>query len=86
MTDIKKHEKRAAERRLFETEVTFKTADVIYKAKSVDVSDYGIRIVTGKPMAMRIQISEDDRVVQCDAELVWARLKEDGTMEYGLKY
>ena len=86
MADIKKHEKRAAERRLFETEVTIKTAAEICKAKSVDVSDYGIRIVTEKPMAVRMQIQEEDRLVQCDAQLVWARLREDGTMEYGLKY
>ena len=86
MADMKKSEKRAAERSLHETEVTFHTEDDIYMAKSVDISDTGIRIVTEKPVAIRIQINEEDRLVQYDAQLVWARLKDDGTMEYGLKY
>ena len=81
-----KKEKRASERRLFETEITFQTADDRYAARSLDISDYGIRIVTDKPLGVRLRIKENDRVVQCDAQLVWARLKEDGTMEYGLKY
>ena len=86
MAESKKNEKRAAERRLFETEVTLQTESETSKARSVDISDYGIRIRTEKPVAMRIRIKEDDRMVQYDAQLVWARLKEDGTMEYGLKY
>ena len=86
MADMKKSEKRAAERSLLETEVTFHTEDDIYMAKSVDISDTGIRVITDKPVAIRIQINEEDRLVQYDAELVWARLKDDGTMEYGLKY
>jgi len=79
-------EKRASERRLFETEVTFHTEEDIYMARSVDISENGIRIVTEKPVDIRIQIKEDDKLIQYDAQLVWARLKDDGTMEYGLKY
>lgn len=79
-------EKRASERRLFETEVTFHTGEDIYMARSVDISENGIRIVTEKPVDIRIQIKEDDKLIQYDAQLVWARLKDDGTMEYGLKY
>lgn len=86
MADNGYKEKRDAERRLLETEVTFHTEDDIYMAKSVDISDTGIRIVTDKPVDIRIQIKEDDKLVQYDAQLVWARLKDDGTMEYGLKY
>ncbi len=86
MTDSENQEMRIAERKLIETEVTFHTEDDIYMAKSVDISDTGIRIVTDQPVAIRIQIKEEDKLVQYDAQLVWARLKEDGTMEYGLKY
>jgi len=85
MADSKKHEKRAAERRLIKTEVTFHTKAELYRARSVDMSDKGIRIITEKPVDIRIQIKEDDRLVQYEAQLVWARVKEDGTMEYGLK-
>ena len=80
------NEKRASERHLVETEVAFHTEEDIYMAKSVDISDKGIRIVTQNPVFIRIQINEDDKLIQYDAQLVWARVKEDGTMEYGLKY
>jgi hypothetical protein len=86
MADSGNQEKRAADRQLIETEVTFHTEDDIYMAESVDISNAGIRIVTDNPIDIRIQIKEDDKMVQYDAQLVWARLKDDGTMEYGLKY
>ena len=86
MTDREKQEKRASERRLLETEVTFQTENDIYMARSVDISDIGIRLITEKPVDIRLQIKEDDKLVQYEAQLVWARLKDDGTMEYGLRY
>jgi hypothetical protein len=86
MTDSGNQEKRVSERQLIEAEVTFHTGDDIYMSKSVDISDSGIRIVTKEPVEIRIQIKEEDKLVQYDAQLVWARLKDDGTMEYGLKY
>ena len=86
MADKRIQERRAAERRLFETEVTFQPESGINKARSVDISEGGIRVVSEKPMEIRIQIHEGDILVQYDAQLVWAQMKEDGTMEYGLKY
>ena len=86
MADSENQDKRGVERRLIEAEVTFHTEDDIYMAKSVDISDAGIRIVTEEPIDMRIQIKEEEQLVQYDAQLVWVRLKDDGTMEYGLKY
>jgi len=86
MADSKNKEQRAKKRQLVETEVTFHTEDDIYMAKSVDISDAGIRIVTDEPVDMRIQIKEDDKLVQYDAQLVWVKVNDDGTMEYGLKY
>ena len=86
MADSENQEQRTTERKLVETEVTFHTEDDIYMAKSVDISGAGIRIVTEEPVDIRIQIREEDELVQYDAQLVWVRLKDDGTMEYGLKY
>ena len=86
MADKEITEKRTTERSLVETEVTFHTEDDIYMANSVDISNMGIRIVTENPVEIRLQIKEKDRLVQYDAQLVWARVKEDGSMEYGLKY
>ena len=86
MADKEITEKRTTERSLVETEVTFHTEDDIYMANSVDISNMGIRIVTENPVEIRLQIKEKDRLVQYDAQLVWARVKDDGSMEYGLKY
>lgn len=86
MADSENQEQRTTERKLVETEVTFHTEDDIYMAKSVDISGAGIRIVTEEPVDIRIQIREEDELVQYDAQLVWVRVKDDGTMEYGLKY
>ena len=86
MTSSHNQERRAVERRLLETEVTFHTEDDIYMANSIDISDKGIRIVTDEPVDIRIQIKENDRLVQYEAQLVWSKVNEDGTMEYGLKF
>jgi hypothetical protein len=86
MADSENQEQRTTERKLVETEVTFHTEDDIYMAKSVDISGAGIRIVTEEPVDIRIQIREEDELVQYDAQLIWVRVKDDGTMEYGLKY
>ena len=86
MTDMGKNDKRSAERKLSDTEVTFHTEEDIYMANSVDISDTGIRVVTKKPVDIRIEVKEDDKLVQYNAQLVWARVKDDGSMEYGLKF
>ena len=86
MSDIEKNEKRLEERHLVEAEVMFITEDDLYMAKSVDISGIGIRIVTGTPINIRFQIKENDKLVLYDSQLVWAREKDDGSMEYGLKH
>ena len=86
MSDLEENEKREEERHLIETEVAFHTENNIYMASSVNISGRGIKIVTEKPIDISIQIKENDKLVQYDAQLVWARKKDDGSMEYGLKY
>ena len=86
MSDTEKTEKREIARHLVETEIAFNTENDIYLAKSVDISNAGIRLVTDDPIKICFQIKEEDKLVQYDAELVWARVKDDGSMEYGLKY
>ena len=86
MSDTASNEKRAEKRRLVETEVAFNTENDIYMASSVDISESGIRIVTGTPVKICFQLHENDQLVQYDAEMVWARVRDDGSMEYGLKY
>jgi hypothetical protein len=86
MSDIEKNDKRAEERHLVETEIAFNAENDIYMANSVDISARGIRIVTESPIDIRFQIKENDKLVQYHAQLVWALKRDDGSMEYGLKY
>ena len=86
MADREKNEKRAKVRRLLTTEVAIHMENDIYLASSVDISENGIRIITGKPIDICFQIKEKDKLVKYNAQLVWARLKDDGSMEYGMKY
>jgi hypothetical protein len=86
MSDIKKNEKRVEKRSLVKAEVAFNTENDIYMARSVDISESGIRIVTEKPINIRFQVEKDDELVLYDSQLVWTRMKDDGSMEYGLKH
>ena len=86
MSGIKKNEKRLEERSLVKAEVMFNTENDIYMTRSVDISESGIRIVTEEPINIRFQVEKDDELVLYDSQLVWARVKDDGSMEYGLKY
>jgi hypothetical protein len=86
MSGIKKNEKRLEERSLVKAEVVFNTENDIYMARSVDISESGIRIVTEEPINIRFQVKKDDELMLYDSQLVWARVKDDGSMEYGLKY
>ena len=86
MSDIKKNEKRVEKRSLVNAEVVFNTENDIYMARSVDISESGIRIVTEEPINIRFQVEKDDKLVLYDSQLVWARVKDDGSMEYGLKH
>ncbi len=86
MSDIKKNEKRLEERSLLKAEVVFNTENDIYMARSVDISGSGIKIVTEKPINIRFQVKKNDKLVLYDSQLVWALAKDDGSMEYGLKY
>jgi hypothetical protein len=82
----KKNEKRVEKRSLVKAEVAFNTENDIYMARSVDISESGIRIVTEEPINIRFQVERDNELVLYDSQLVWAREKDDGSMEYGLKH
>ena len=71
---------------MVEAEVMFITENDVYMAKWVDISGIDIRIVTETPINIRFQIKENDKLVLCDSQLVWARVKDEGSMEYGLKH
>lgn len=78
-------ERRDHERKAAKSDITVFIEDDIYLASMIDISESGIRFETNVPQEVRIQVVEDGRMIEYDAQLVWARINEKGRMEYGLK-
>jgi hypothetical protein len=45
-----------------------------------------MRIQTEAPQEIRIQLQDEETLAEYETQVVWARMNDDGTMEYGLKY
>jgi len=81
----KEVEMREAPRVSIETKVEFIIEADIIKARSVDISDTGVRFETDKPITIRLRMEVDGKIREQAAQLVWAKTGEDG-MIYGFKY
>ncbi len=77
-------ERRDSERQTVKSDITVFIEGDVYLASMLDISDNGIRFETS-PQEVRIQIREDGEIMEYDAQLVWAKINENGKMEYGLK-
>lgn len=77
---------RENERRRHSVEVVFYIDDDVMVARSIDVSDTGVRIETEDPIDIRVQIKVDDRMRVIKGKLVWAQKKYDGGSCYGIRY
>ena len=78
-------EKRSTERESVNSNVTVFIDDDIYLASMIDISESGIRFETSTPQEVRIQVRADGKMVEYDAQLVWAKINKNCRMEYGLK-
>jgi len=79
-------EKRISVRRPDNSEVSVFPENDVFLATVMDISATGMRIKTEMPQEIRIQIQDKDTLKEYEAQVVWARSNQDGTMEYGLKY
>ncbi len=86
MNDKISAEKRVSVRKSANSEVSVFPENDIFLATVVDISDTGMRIKTEAPQEIRIQLQDKDTLAEYEAQVVWARVNDDGTMEYGLKY
>ena len=86
MGDEKFAEKRVSVRRSEDSEVNVFPENEIFTAKILDISDTGMRIKTEAPQEIRIQLQDEETLAEYEAQVVWARMNDDGTMEYGLKF
>ncbi len=76
-------EKRSIERKPIQVRLII--GSDITMAKSVDISESGIRVITEKPLKMRMNREVEGTLQQHEAQLVWAK-KSKGGMEYGFKF
>jgi len=81
-----KSDLRTAERHPYEANVEFMVDADIIKSKSIDISDKGIRLETEKAVSIYMKIKSKNEEKNYHAELVWARRKDNGRMEYGFEY
>lgn len=83
--DKKEGSKRTAERVQVSRDIEFFVDADIIKAESVDLSKSGIRMVTSKPIQIRMRMYEQAGYEEYVAELVWAT-RSDGSMVYGFEF
>jgi hypothetical protein len=79
-------ERRRAERKPLDKDMEFILYLDAFKARSIDLSEVGIRFETDTPIIIRIQLNQDGQKVIRDARLVWAEKKESGGMTYGFEF
>ncbi len=79
-------EKRTEKRHRLNTQINCFIDAKITKAKTVDISDSGLRFETELPISMHIRMEVKDMVLEHMAELVWCKRKKDGGMAYGLEF
>ncbi|MBF0502884.1 MAG: PilZ domain-containing protein, partial [Candidatus Riflebacteria bacterium] len=60
-------------------------ADIL-RTQTVDLSETGIRLQTERPIQVMMRIQVDNKELERNASLVWARRTKDGKMEYGLEF
>ena len=78
---------RRAERDPLKTKVEFYVDADIIEAVSLDVSKFGVRFGTEKPIRVRLRMVLGEQLLEREAQLVWAKKEaESGMMVYGLEY
>jgi len=77
-------DRRRAERKPLKTEFVL-VSDVL-KAKAMDISDTGVRLVSDGPIHVSIPVEEDNGIQERTAQLVWVRKRSNGGMAYGFEF
>ncbi len=85
MGDVKE-ERRGSERKSVRKDMEFVLFLDAFKAKSIDLSEGGIRFETDEPIIIRLQMGAGGEDEMRDAKLVWAEKKPDGGMTYGFEF
>ncbi|MHC4944887.1 MAG: PilZ domain-containing protein [Planctomycetota bacterium] len=81
-----KVDNRSSVRHDYQTPVEFIIEGDVLDAKSVNISDTGIRFDTEKPLRFTLRFRHDSQNKVIVSDLVWAKRMEDGSMSYGLDF
>jgi len=79
-------ERRNSTRQPVQSEMEFIFYLDAFKAKTVDLSETGIRFETDSPIIIRLQVNQGGKPTVRDAQLVWAQKGQDGKMTYGFEF
>jgi len=86
MNQESERNRRQAERISLETRVEFIVDADVIQAKSIDISETGIRIETDDPIKVCMRLYIDGEKKDMEGQLVWTKKNEKGGMAYGFKY
>ena len=79
-------ERRRAERIRINSAVEFVVDADVLNARSVDISETGLRFDSPTPIAVHLRMVIDGTESEREARLVWARRADSGDMSYGLEF
>ena len=80
-----KNRRNAARRQVSADVEYYVTADII-KAKTVDVSEKGIRLDTGEPLEVEMRFTVNGKEEQQKARLCWVEKKTNGNFNFGFEF
>ena len=86
MNKDKDSDRRVAERKPVVTKVLFTVNDIIIEALSADVSETGIRFDTEKPFKILLEMKSNGKILNREAQIVWAKRNRNGGMAFGFEY
>ena len=79
-------ERRNTSRKQMDAPVQFIVDADILDARSQDISDTGIRMMTNAPIRIIMRLTKSGETEDRIANLVWARKSKDGGLEYGFEF
>jgi len=82
----KSEERRICERKSVEAPIEIIPEEDKLVAISQDLSSSGVQFTTKGALRIWIRMKSQDDFFAREAELVWAKKEEDGSMKYGFKF
>ena len=86
MTADKNSERRRADRVSVCTDMDLCMSDDTIKASSVNVSDTGVCLDVEEPLKFWLRMEVDGDTVVREAQIVWAKKKQEEGMSYGFRF